>query len=171
MDMELNVRDARSEDAAALIANNSAMARETEGKTLDPRRIGPGVANVLAGETDGTRLCVVAGVPGSSTLLEVPVGAPAAAAKLTEPFYTIRGTPICAAYDPHAPVGKGLVAIGAEDGTAYVRGCDPGSASRKGHARFPRVGDEDDDIVRRAFARSRRRAMSGRGARRCSENV
>ena len=53
MDMELNVRDARSEDAAALIANNSAMAWETEGKTLDPHRIGPGVAKVLADESLG----------------------------------------------------------------------------------------------------------------------
>ena len=53
MVMELNVRDARSEDAAALIANNSAMARETEGKTLDPHRIGPGVAKVLADESLG----------------------------------------------------------------------------------------------------------------------
>ena len=50
--MELTVRDARPEDAAVLVAYNSAMAEETEGKSLDPDRIGPGVANLLA---DGSR--------------------------------------------------------------------------------------------------------------------
>ena len=46
--MDLNVRDARPEDAALLVAYNSAMAEETEGKSLDADRIGPGVANLLA---------------------------------------------------------------------------------------------------------------------------
>ena len=51
--MELTVRDARPEDAATLVAYNSAMAEETEGKALDPDRIGPGVANVLADRSRG----------------------------------------------------------------------------------------------------------------------
>ncbi len=40
-------------DSSALIAFNQAMARETEGKTLDPRKITPGVAAVLADEKKG----------------------------------------------------------------------------------------------------------------------
>ena len=51
--MELTVRDARPEDAAVLVAYNSAMAEETEGKSLDPARIGPGVANLLADSRRG----------------------------------------------------------------------------------------------------------------------
>lgn len=51
--MELTVRDARSEDAAVLVAYNSAMARETEGRTLDPNIIGPGVARLLADASRG----------------------------------------------------------------------------------------------------------------------
>ena len=50
--MELTVRDAGPDDAAVIAAYNSAMAEETEGKSLDPDIIGPGVANVLA---DGGR--------------------------------------------------------------------------------------------------------------------
>lgn len=45
--MEFTIRDARREDADILVAYNSAMARETEGKSLHPDRIGPGVANLL----------------------------------------------------------------------------------------------------------------------------
>ena len=45
--MEFTIRDARRQDADILVAYNSAMARETEGKVLRPDRIGPGVANVL----------------------------------------------------------------------------------------------------------------------------
>ena len=50
--MELTVRDAGPDDAAVIAAFNSAMAEETEGKSLDPDIIGPGVANLLA---DGRR--------------------------------------------------------------------------------------------------------------------
>jgi ribosomal protein S18 acetylase RimI-like enzyme len=50
--MELTVRDALPEDAAVLVAYNSAMAEETEGKSLHPDKIGPGVANLL---TDNRR--------------------------------------------------------------------------------------------------------------------
>ena len=51
--MELTIRDARTEDAAVLAAYNSAMAEETEGKSLDPGRIGSGVANMLADKSRG----------------------------------------------------------------------------------------------------------------------
>ena len=51
--MELTVRDALPEDAAVLVAYNSAMAEETEGKSLDPDKIGPGVANLLADSRRG----------------------------------------------------------------------------------------------------------------------
>lgn len=51
--MELTVRDARPRDAAVLVTYNSAMARETEGKSLDPDRIGPGVAKLLADASRG----------------------------------------------------------------------------------------------------------------------
>ena len=51
--MELTVRDALPEDAAVLVAYNSAMAEETEGKSLDPDKIGPGVASLLADSRRG----------------------------------------------------------------------------------------------------------------------
>ena len=51
--MELTIRDAGPEDAAILVAYNSAMARETEGRSLDPGCIGPGVAHVLADRSRG----------------------------------------------------------------------------------------------------------------------
>jgi ribosomal protein S18 acetylase RimI-like enzyme len=51
--MKLTVRDARPEDAAVLVAYNSAMAEETEGKALDPDIIGSGVANLLADRRRG----------------------------------------------------------------------------------------------------------------------
>jgi ribosomal protein S18 acetylase RimI-like enzyme len=51
--MELTIRDARTEDAAVLAAYNSAMAEETEGKSLAPDRIGSGVANMLADRSRG----------------------------------------------------------------------------------------------------------------------
>ena len=60
---------------------------------------------------------------------------------------------------------------------AATRGCFDGAdpelarfaATRDRGARARHIAG--DDIARRASARSRRRAMSGRGARRCSENV
>ena len=51
--MELTVRDARPDDAAVLVAYNSAMAEETEGKSLAAEKIGPGVANMLADQRRG----------------------------------------------------------------------------------------------------------------------
>ena len=51
--MKLTVRDARPEDAAVIAAYNSAMAEETEGRSLDPDIVGPGVANVLADSRRG----------------------------------------------------------------------------------------------------------------------
>lgn len=51
--MELTIRDARAEDAAVLAAYNSAMAEETEGRSLAPDRIGSGVANMLADKSRG----------------------------------------------------------------------------------------------------------------------
>ena len=51
--MELTVRDARPEDAATLVAYNSAMAEETEGKSLHPERIEPGVARLFSDESRG----------------------------------------------------------------------------------------------------------------------
>jgi ribosomal protein S18 acetylase RimI-like enzyme len=53
MRMELTVRDAGPGDAAIIAAFNSAMAEETEGKSLDPDTVGPGVANVLADSRRG----------------------------------------------------------------------------------------------------------------------
>ena len=46
--MDLTIRDARSDDAPNLAAYNAAMAAETEGKTLDPGCVGPGVEALLA---------------------------------------------------------------------------------------------------------------------------
>ncbi len=51
--MKLTVRDAGPGDAAIIAAFNSAMAEETEGKSLDPEIIGPGVANLLADSRRG----------------------------------------------------------------------------------------------------------------------
>ena len=51
--MEFTIRDAHSADAGILAAYNSAMAEETEGKALDPERIGPGVANLIADASRG----------------------------------------------------------------------------------------------------------------------
>ena len=45
--MTIEVRAARREDVAALVEFNLAMARETEGKTLDPARLARGVAAVF----------------------------------------------------------------------------------------------------------------------------
>lgn len=45
--MNLEIRDARPGDATTIAAYNSAMAEETEGRTLDPALIGPGVAALL----------------------------------------------------------------------------------------------------------------------------
>ena len=47
------VREAGPEDAAAIAAFNSALAEETEDKTLDPAVVGPGVAALLADVSEG----------------------------------------------------------------------------------------------------------------------
>ncbi|HTH51416.1 MAG TPA: GNAT family N-acetyltransferase [Pyrinomonadaceae bacterium] len=49
----MKIRLAVSSDADALVAFNQAMALETEGKTLEPGRITPGVAAVFEDETKG----------------------------------------------------------------------------------------------------------------------
>lgn len=45
--MEFTIREARAADVEIIASNNAAMAVETEGKTLDPDVIGPGVARLL----------------------------------------------------------------------------------------------------------------------------
>ncbi len=51
--MQITVREATLEDAGIIARYNSDMATETEGKTLDPDRIGPGVAALLADASKG----------------------------------------------------------------------------------------------------------------------
>ena len=51
--MALRIRDARPDDAPTIVAFNSALARETEGKALDPRLIEPGVRALLADRGKG----------------------------------------------------------------------------------------------------------------------
>ena len=46
--MGISIRNAAMTDAATIAGNNSFMAEETEGRTLDPDIIGPGVAALLA---------------------------------------------------------------------------------------------------------------------------
>ena len=51
--MQITVRAALPEDAGIIAGYNSDMAVETEGKTLDPDLIGPGVAAILADPAKG----------------------------------------------------------------------------------------------------------------------
>jgi len=51
--MNFSIRDATAADAATIADYNSRMAEETEGRTLDPGAIGPGVAAVLADPAKG----------------------------------------------------------------------------------------------------------------------
>lgn len=51
--MAIRIRDARPADAATIVAFNSALAQETEGKTLDRRLIEPGVQALLADPAKG----------------------------------------------------------------------------------------------------------------------
>jgi ribosomal protein S18 acetylase RimI-like enzyme len=53
METTWRIRSARWEDADTLVRFNCALARETEGRELDPERIGPGVRAVLRDETKG----------------------------------------------------------------------------------------------------------------------
>jgi GNAT superfamily N-acetyltransferase len=50
---EMHIRLAHNGDTESLVAFNQAMALETEGKQLDPNKIGPGVAAVFADEKKG----------------------------------------------------------------------------------------------------------------------
>ena len=51
--MEISIRKAQPGDAATIAGNNSLMAEETEGQTLDPDLIGPGVDALLADPAKG----------------------------------------------------------------------------------------------------------------------
>ena len=51
--MQITVREALPDDAPTIARFNSQMAAETEGKTLDPDRIGPGVAALLEDAAKG----------------------------------------------------------------------------------------------------------------------
>ncbi|MGI9236177.1 MAG: GNAT family N-acetyltransferase [Woeseiaceae bacterium] len=51
--MNFEIRDATRADAATIADYNSRMAEETEGRSLEPDIIGPGVAEVLSDETKG----------------------------------------------------------------------------------------------------------------------
>ncbi|MDJ0712202.1 MAG: GNAT family N-acetyltransferase [Woeseiaceae bacterium] len=51
--MQFDIRAARPEDANVIARYNRDMARETEGKELDPNLIGPGVAALLGDATKG----------------------------------------------------------------------------------------------------------------------
>ncbi|MGI9236951.1 MAG: GNAT family N-acetyltransferase [Woeseiaceae bacterium] len=51
--MDFGIRDATPADAATIADNNSRMAEETEGRSLEPDVIGPGVVEVLSDETKG----------------------------------------------------------------------------------------------------------------------
>ena len=51
--MQITIRDAVPDDAGIIAGFNSDMAEETEGKTLDPDRVGPGVAALLADASKG----------------------------------------------------------------------------------------------------------------------
>ncbi len=51
--MQITVREALPDDAGTIARYNSEMAAETEGKTLDPEQIGPGVATLLEDVSKG----------------------------------------------------------------------------------------------------------------------
>jgi len=52
----IQIRPARIHDSAIIAEYNRALARETEGRDLDPERIGPGVVAVLQDATKGRYL-------------------------------------------------------------------------------------------------------------------
>lgn len=58
---EWNIRAGRAEDAVVIAGFNCALARETEGRELDPARIGPGVRALLADPAKGRYHVVEAG--------------------------------------------------------------------------------------------------------------
>ena len=51
--MNFSIRDARPGDAGTIASFNSAMCEETEGRSLDPDMIGPGVVRLLADSQKG----------------------------------------------------------------------------------------------------------------------
>jgi hypothetical protein len=51
--MPIAIRQATAADAAVVVEFNRRLAEETEGKTLDPRQLEPGVAAVLADPPKG----------------------------------------------------------------------------------------------------------------------
>ena len=51
--MDFTIRNAQPGDGPVIASFNSAMAEETEGKTLDPHLIGPGVDNLLNNPSRG----------------------------------------------------------------------------------------------------------------------
>lgn len=51
--LDIVIRDAAPADQPIIAAFNSRLAEETEGKTLSPDLIGPGVAAILADSTKG----------------------------------------------------------------------------------------------------------------------
>ena len=51
--MTLSIRDAAHEDAATIADFNNRMCEETEGHSLDPGLIGPGVQRLLADDANG----------------------------------------------------------------------------------------------------------------------
>ena len=57
----MNIRIATAADAASLVAFNQAMALGTEGKTLDPDKISPGVAAVFSDDKKGFYVVAEAG--------------------------------------------------------------------------------------------------------------
>jgi ribosomal protein S18 acetylase RimI-like enzyme len=59
--MKFDIRAARPTDGQTVVDYNSRMAEETEGKALDPGRIGPGVAALLADLAKGRYWFAVAG--------------------------------------------------------------------------------------------------------------
>ena len=56
MTTSFQIRPARLQDAAIIAEYNRALARETEGRDLDPERIGPGVVAVLEDPAKGRYL-------------------------------------------------------------------------------------------------------------------
>ena len=51
--MNIAIREARAGDAAVIADFNNRLAEETEGRSLDPNRIGPGVEAILSDRSKG----------------------------------------------------------------------------------------------------------------------
>ena len=59
--MDIQIRDARLPDSASIARHNSLMAEETEGHSLQPEVVGPGVERLLADPAKGRYWVAVAG--------------------------------------------------------------------------------------------------------------